>query len=193
MPLGATIRRKTMLKERYAARFGVILATLTTLLLVTACSSLPTSREVEPQTILTDQPVDTALMLTTINAYRQQNGLPALRHDPALDQVSQYMARHIAERDSMDTWQHSKFGLSQRLDKAKYPNYAGAENLGAGYADFNAAFAGWQGSEGHNKNLLNPYVTRVGLARTNRNTGKWRNFWVMTLARPSADGRPTLR
>nr|MEC9418738.1 CAP domain-containing protein [Pseudomonadota bacterium] len=49
------------------------------------------------------------------------------------------------------------------------------------------------GSEGHNKNLLNPYVTRVGIARTNRNNGKWRNFWVMTLSRPYADGRPTVR
>jgi uncharacterized protein YkwD len=160
---------------------------------IDACGALPGGGELEDKTVLVDQPVSSSQMLSMLNAYRQQNGLPPLRHDPKLDQVSQKMARHIAERDSMDTWAHSAFGLSQRLDKSGYANYAGAENLGAGYADLPAAFRGWQGSAGHNKNLLNKYVTRVGIARTNRNTGKWRNFWVMTLARPFEDGRPDLR
>lgn len=155
---------------------------------IAACSMLPS--DMDEKTVLTDQPIDKGQMLSKINAYRQQNGMPELRHDPELDAVSQKMARHIAERDSMDTWAHSAFGLSQRLEKAGYKNYAGAENLGAGYADLSAAFRGWQGSEGHNSNLLNPHMTRVGIARTNRNTGKWRNFWVMTLARPDDDGRP---
>ena len=161
-------------------------------LALASCSALPGKGDVEDKTVLTDQQVDKNQMLSALNAYRAQNGQPALKHDPALDAVFQKMARHIAERDSMDTWAHSAFGLSQRLDKAGYANYAGAENLGAGYADFNAAFRGWQGSAGHNKNLLTPYVTRVGIARTNRNTGKWRNFWVMTLARPFEDRRPVL-
>lgn len=158
-----------------------------------ACGVLPGGGELEDEIVLTDQPVDKSQLLSLINSYRRQNNLPALKHDPVLDEVSQKMARHIAERDSMDTWQHSSFGLSQRLSKANYGNYAGAENLGAGYADLPAAFRGWQGSQGHNKNLLNPYVTRVGVARTNRNTGKWRNFWVLTLARPTSDGRPAVR
>lgn len=173
-----------------------ILTHLLLLLLVAslaACGALPGRGDLDDKTVLTDQPVDKTQMLSLVNSYRQQNGLPALRHDPALDTVSQKMARHIAERDSMDTWAHSAFGLSQRLDKAGYANYAGTENLGAGYADLPAAFRGWQGSAGHNKNLLNPYVTRIGIARTNRNTGKWRNFWVMTLARPYEDGRPAVR
>lgn len=173
----------------FAATFLFVMSTL----LLAACGALPGASDLEDKTVLTNQPVDQAQMLTMLNAYRQQHGLPALRLDPELDQVSQKMARHIAERDSMQTWAHSAFGLSQRLDKAGYANYAAAENLGAGYADLGAAFRGWQGSEGHNKNLLNPYVTRVGIARTNRNTGKWRNFWVMTLARPFADGRPSVR
>jgi len=170
------------------AASGIVLA-----FMLAACSALPGKSELQDKTVLTNQPVNQAEMLSMINDYRQKNGLPAIRHDPELDEVSQKMARHIAERDSMQTWAHSAFGLSQRLDKAGYANYAAAENLGAGYADLGAAFRGWQGSEGHNKNLLNPYATRVGIARTNRNTGKWRNFWVMTLARPFVDGRPRLR
>lgn len=160
---------------------------------LSACGALPGGGELEDKTVLQDQAVSTGEMMSLLNSYRAQKGLAPLKHDPRLDTVSQKMARHIAERDSMDTWAHSAFGLSQRLDKAGYANYAAAENLGAGYADLPAAFRGWQGSSGHNKNLLNPYVTRVGIARTNRNTGKWRNFWVMTLARPFEDGRPNVR
>ncbi len=170
-----------------SAAFAIVMAALS----VAGCGAISNQSELEDQTTLTNVSVSGASMITMINAYRQQNGLPGLKLDPALNTVSQDMARHIAKRDSMNTWQHSAFGLSQRLDKAKYPNYAAAENLGAGYADLPAAFRGWQGSAGHDKNLLNPYVTRAGIARTNRNTGKWRNFWVLTLARPLEDGRPS--
>lgn len=160
--------------------------------LAAGCSALPETTETGERTVLTDVPVNEHQMLTLLNSYRTNNGQQPLQLDQTLNEVSQDMARHIAMRDSMDTRQHSASGLSRRLDRAGYANYAGAENLGAGYADLPAAFRGWQGSKGHNKNLLNPYVTRVGIARTNRNTGKWRNFWVMTLSRPSEDGRPNI-
>jgi len=147
--------------------------------------------ELEETTVITNVQVDRQAMANMINGYRAQNGLHALKLDERLDDVSRKMARHIAERDSMDTWAHSAFGLSQRLDKAGYANYAGAENLGSGYASLQAAFDGWRGSKDHDKNLLNPYVTRVGIGRMKRSDGKWRNFWVMTLSRPIEDGRPS--
>jgi len=163
------------------------------LVLLAGCGSVRNDKELEDQPVFTAVPVDARAMLNMLNAYRAENGRPPLRHDERLDAVSADMARHIAGRDSMDTWAHSAFGLSQRLEKARYPNYAGAENLGAGYASLQAAFAGWQGSKDHNKNLLNPYVTRVGIARMDRSNGKWRHFWVMTLSRPTEDGRPSLQ
>lgn len=165
-------------------------AALTLALALSGCSLVPTGKDLQDPAVLTDAPVDGASLLTMLNAYRAEHGQAPLRLDPALNQVSRDMARHIAARDSMDTWQHSAFGLSQRLEKSGYVNYVAAENLGAGYADLPAAFSGWQGSSGHNKNLINPYVTAGGIARTNRTTGKWRNFWVLTLARPQEDGRP---
>ncbi|MEP4769790.1 MAG: CAP domain-containing protein [Roseibium sp.] len=178
---------KLFSRRNYASRIFILILMAGYL---ASCGALPGNDDLKDQTKLTDVSVNFDQMLTLLNNYRQQNSLPTLQLDPALNNVSQDMAQHIAKRDSMDTWAHSAFGLSQRLDKAGYANYAGAENLGAGYANLTAAFQGWQGSKGHNKNLLNPYVTRVGIARTNRNTGKWRSFWVMTLSRPIGDGRP---
>lgn len=184
------IRTTNHIVDRLTIRRIAATAAALGLLVLAGCGALPGQSDLEDPTVLSNVEVSGDTMISILNAYRRQNGLPDLQADPALTAVSQDMARHIAQRDSMDTWQHSAFGLSQRLDKANYPNYAAAENLGAGYADLTAAFQGWQGSAGHNKNLLNPYVTRAGIARTNRNTGKWRNFWVLTLARPQEDGRP---
>ncbi|MEJ8474398.1 CAP domain-containing protein [Roseibium algae] len=163
------------------------------MLALAACGSINSSKDLEEAPVISQIPVDGTAMLTMLNSYRAKNGLPPLALDETLNAVSIKMARHIAERDSMDTWAHSDFGLSQRLEKAGYRNYAGAENLGAGYASLQAAFDGWEGSSGHNKNLLNPYVTRVGIGRMVRSNGKWRNFWAMTLARPIEDGRPSVR
>ncbi|GGB44479.1 hypothetical protein GCM10011316_15630 [Roseibium aquae] len=171
-------------------RLLLVLAGIT---VFTSCSALSPSGDLTGAAEITTVPVDTQDLLQMLNAYRAAHALPPLRIDGTLNVVSLSMARHIAERDSMKTREHSPQGLSNRLSAAGYPNYAAAENLGAGYASLAAAFAGWQGSDGHDKNLLNPYVTRAGIGRTRRSNGKWRNFWVLTLARPEADGRPVLR
>ena len=178
----------TLLRSTARGLAILILATLT------ACSAIGTQqKDLTEAPIITPIAIDEAKLLELLNAYRSQNSLPALTIDQTLNAVSSDMARHIAKRDSLKTWAHSVFGLSQRLEKAGYANYAAAENLGAGYTSLEAAFEGWQGSDGHNKNLLNPYVTRVGTGRMLRSDGTWRNFWVLTLARPKADGRPTPR
>lgn len=141
---------------------------------------------------LTDVPVNRGAAQAKINAYRAANGLPALKLDPDLDAASRDMARLIGRKDSMNTRAHSARGLAGRLDRAGYASYAGAENLGAGYVSFDHALDGWKGSPDHDKNLLNKHVTRMGLARVQRPDGRYRNFWVLILARPVADGRPTL-
>ncbi len=144
------------------------------------------------QTVIAPVAVDEAHALTKLNDYRAQHGLAPLQLDPELNKAATKMALLIAHKDSMDTWAHSAFGLAHRLDSAGYANWAAAENLGSGYASYDAAFAGWQGSPHHNQNLLNPYVTRVGIAHVDRSDGKWRHFWVMELARPYSAGQPTL-
>lgn len=169
----------------------LFLASLALGLALAGCAGLEPTK-LGPATVIEPVPVNEPAMLAQLNAYRASKGVAPVSLDPRLTQVSADMARYIAERDSMKTRQHSAEGLSGRLDAAGYRNYAGAENLGAGYASQEAAFAGWQGSAGHDRNLLNPYVTRMGLARVRRSDGTWRHFWVMTLSRPEADGRPVL-
>jgi uncharacterized protein YkwD len=141
---------------------------------------------------ISDVPVNTGAALAKVNAYRSSKGLPRLTLDPRLNDASRDMARLMARTDNSKPRTHSARGLSGRLTNSGVATYAGAENLGSGYTSFDHAFSGWKGSRDHDKNLLNKYVTRVGFARVKRPDGKWRNFWVMILARPVEDGRPTL-
>lgn len=158
-----------------------------TMLALAGCMSIG-----KPAADVSDVAVDRGAALSKINAYRAANGLPRLSLDTRLDALSQEMARLIARKDSMNTRLHSARGLSGRLDRGGYASYAGAENLGAGYRTFDEALSGWKGSADHDKNLLNKHVTRIGIARAQRPDGRYRNFWVLILARPSEDGRPVL-
>lgn len=159
------------------------LLALALVLMVAGCAgSLPGLGE---KVELTQVPVDTGAALARVNGYRAQHGLPPLRLSPALNVASQDMADYIARRDKRKSPLHSKNGLFKRLTQHDIAHDAAAENLGYGYQSFDAAFAGWQGSPGHDKNLLNPHVTEMGIARTTRPDGKWRNFWAMIMVRPT--------
>ncbi|MFS8181816.1 CAP domain-containing protein [Pseudovibrio denitrificans] len=150
--------------------------------MLSGCASLgiESAEDVELQHIA----INKQEALRQTNAWRAKHALPPIKLDPHLTEVSQNMADHIASLDSLKTRRHSSSSLLSRTQTNGYKSYAGAENLGAGYANISAAMTGWKTSPDHNKNLLNKHVTHMGIARTNRTDGTYRNFWVMTLAAP---------
>ncbi len=133
--------------------------------------------------------VSPAAAASKINAYRAKKGLAPLAVDPALNRIAQQTADELAARDTMATSMHTDRGLMVRLDNAAYPHSAAAENLGAGYPTLDWAIKGWQGSGGHNKNLLKKHMTHMGIGLKVRGSGKWQSYWVLILARK--DGGPT--
>lgn len=127
---------------------------------------------------------DRSEALRQVNAWRAQHSLPALEQNSQLEAVSQDMADHIASRDSLQTPRHSGSSLSSRLRTKGYQYAAAGENLGAGQSNVTDVINGWKNSRGHNRNLLNPNVTQMGIARTRRADGTYHNFWVITLGSP---------
>lgn len=89
--------------------------------------------------------------LRQTNAWRAKHSLPPIKLDPHLSEVSQDMANHIARLDSLKTRRHSSSSLISRTQTDGYKSFAGAENLGAGYANISAAMTGWKTSRDHNK------------------------------------------
>jgi uncharacterized protein YkwD len=117
---------------------------------LTACSAHPV---ILPQ----EEAGYSQTMLAQINLYRKDNGLNSLRPDPILT----YLAKtHSAEMYEKKKASHRHF--DDRLAQAQ--SSLCVENVGWNYGSPESMFGGWQQSSGHNRNLLNKEICRVGIA-----------------------------
>ena len=121
--------------------------------------------------------VDRQLALSSINAFRAENGLPALRFNAVLDQVAERQAKAMAARGDLS---HSVDGtLPDRVRAYGYDVQAAAENIGWNYRSTPAVLDGWKNSSGHRKNLLNPRVREIGFAVAAGPNGQ--PYWALVL------------
>jgi len=112
-----------------------------------------------------------------ISAYRKTYGLPAVTADAKLTELARQQANAMAERHSMDHNVYASF--HSRI--APYGSASAAENLAMGTKTFEETLATWKSSHGHNANLLNRNVTRMGLASASRDGT---TYWALILAAP---------
>ncbi|MFL4975972.1 MAG: CAP domain-containing protein [Microvirga sp.] len=108
-----------------------------------------------------------------ISAYRAAHGLKGVKVDAHLIRPAEHQARAVAQLGWLShgdfAGRMASFGIRGRA----------AENLSAGLDSVDQVIAQWQGSSGHNANLLMPDFARVGLARASSD----RTYWVLVLAR----------
>jgi hypothetical protein len=121
-----------------------------------------------------------------ISAYRKSYGLPAVTADAKLTELARQQANAMAERRSMDHNVYASF----RSRIMPYGSPVAAENLAMGTKTFGDTLATWKSSSGHNANLLNPNVTRMGLASASRDGT---TYWALILAAPSTSPQPNVR
>ena len=103
--------------------------------------------------------------LVLINNYRAQNSLGPLTASYMLTKASAWKSKdlgtnnYFAHDDLSRTW-------VQRIRDCNYGfnTYLG-ENIAAGYTTAASVFAGWQGSPGHNANMLGTNYTTIGIGR----------------------------
>jgi uncharacterized protein YkwD len=118
-----------------------------------------------------------------ISDYRTARGLSPVTIDPVLSQVAQGQANAMARADTLS---HEVGGRSfvQRMKASGYDAKQAVENVGAGYHTLAEAFSGWRDSPPHNKNMLTPGVTRMGIATANAPNSKYKVYWALVLAQP---------
>ncbi|MFG1398870.1 CAP domain-containing protein [Roseixanthobacter pseudopolyaromaticivorans] len=129
------------------------------------------------------QPVDPAAAASIISAYRTGKGLSAVVIDPALSRVAQDQADAMAKADTLS---HEVGGRTfvMRMKASGYDPAIAVENVGAGYHTLAEAFSGWRDSPPHNKNMLTPGVTRMGIATAFNPRSKYKVYWALVLAQP---------
>lgn len=152
----------------------------------------PTSPfQVKPPT-----PLDTAVALSDLNAYRAQYGLKPVSFNAKLNAASLVHAQDLAEHGEAA---HEGSDGSVPADRVQRQNYyfrVAAENVATGQKSWEAVFKAWQDSPGHNENLLLADAEDFGLALVYEPTTTYVTYWTMLMAAPlpgftHADGAMT--
>jgi uncharacterized protein YkwD len=128
--------------------------------------------------------VDVAAAASMMSDYRRANGLPAVQPDPTLLAVARDQAQRMAAVNQV-THDPGGRGFVQRLGSANFQAARAAENVAAGYHTLAEAFSGWRDSPSHNKNMLLPGATRIGIATAYAPNSKYKVFWAMVIAEPA--------
>lgn len=93
-----------------------------------------------------------------INDYRARNGLGPLELAPELNSLaSEHTMQMVANR------RLSHDGFRDRFDRTQARICV--ENVGRNFPHAEAQLDGWRASPGHHRNLLEPKVARMGIAR----------------------------
>lgn len=127
--------------------------------------------------------VDAAMAAEMITGFRRNHGRGQLAVDPALMAVAEAQAAAMAQADQVGV---RTGAVGARLTSAGYRHRAAVENTSAGYLTLAEAFSGWRDSPPHRANMLNPAVSRLGIATGFRPGSRYRVFWAMVLAEPVA-------
>jgi uncharacterized protein YkwD len=128
--------------------------------------------------------LDTAEAVRIISDYRRKHGLSALKLDDTLTRIATDHAVLMARMDKVDHVLRGEGSFTKRLASGGYDAAVASENIGGGYDTLDEAFAGWRRSKEHNKNMLRPDVTVMGIARADSAGSKYGTYWSLVLAAP---------
>lgn len=129
--------------------------------------------------------VDAAMAASMISGYRANHGLGPVTVDPQLSRIAAEEAAYIAGRNSIEGALAGERLTQKRLARAGYAASTAVENVSAGYRTLAEAFSGWRDSPPHNANMLNPTISRIGIAIAYAPQSKYKVFWSLILAAPA--------
>jgi uncharacterized protein YkwD len=119
-----------------------------------------------------------------VNAYRKEKGLRPLKLQPALTEAARAHARDLAKWDRISHFGSDGSNPWDRVRRAGYHARLAAENVGTGQVTIDEVMKGWQGSPGHNKNLLLPDAEHMGIALVQDPKTEFKTFWALVIASP---------
>lgn len=119
-----------------------------------------------------------------INDYRKKNGLRPLELNPQLTTAAKDHARDLAKWDRISHYGSDGSNPWDRVKRSGYNPKVAAENVGTGQATVEEVMKGWRESDGHNKNLLLPDATHMGIALVRDPKTEFKTFWALVVGSP---------
>jgi uncharacterized protein YkwD len=119
-----------------------------------------------------------------VNAYRKEKGFRPLKLQPALTEAARAHSRDLARWDRISHFGSDGSNPWDRVKRAGYNARLAAENVGTGQITIDEVIKGWQGSPGHNKNLLLADAEHMGIALVQDPKTEFKTFWTLVVASP---------
>ena len=145
------------------------------LALLTRCADIGPFRQTAAGKISTSA-ADAGAAAKLISQHRATHGLGPVSVDGRLNEAATAQARAVAEAGALS---HGAFESRMAVFGIRG---AAAENLTAGSDTIGKAVARWTASPPHNRNLLMPEATRIGLARAESPGQGYGHYWALVLA-----------
>ncbi|MEE7506193.1 CAP domain-containing protein [Methylobacterium mesophilicum] len=150
------------------------------LLALTGCGGLSVLPETPVENATHTAVLDEFAAAAAISAYRVQHGLSPVVVDPALVKAAAFQAGNNARHGQLS---HEIGGsFTSRMASAGLARSWAAENLSAGSETLEQVLARWKASPEHNKNMLLPQIRRIGIARVDAPTTRYKRFWALVMA-----------
>ena len=116
-----------------------------------------------------------------INQYRRDKGLKPLQLNAELTAAAKAHSRDLAQWDRISHFGSDGSNPWDRVKRTGYHARLAAENVGTGQVDFQEVLRGWKESPGHNKNLLLPDATHMGIALVQDPKTEFKSFWTLVI------------
>ncbi len=113
---------------------------------------------------------------------RAEGGLPSLKPDAQLEKAALQQARYMASSAKMNHTTGLGTDFTTRMAKGRIAGPA-AENIAAGRFDTRKVVEVWKDSPPHRRNMLDPRMTRFGLAYATSDRDPDVRYWAMVLAK----------
>lgn len=125
--------------------------------------------------------LDPELAVKLINNYRKSKGLGPVTIDPLLTETAKAHSRDLAKHDRISHYGSDGSNPWDRVERSGYRPQLAAENVGTGQLSIKEVMQGWKDSPGHNKNLLLPDASNIGIALVYAPKTEYKTFWTLIL------------
>ena len=171
-----TLSAKIPTRSRPGSRLGLAAACLALAGCLASEDNSPDIADTRPSVVVR---LDPAEIQHRLSAYRVAHALGPVAIDPGLMALAQSQANAMARADHLS---HEIVGtLDRRLNAAHHPKGYAVENVSAGYPDADAALGGWERSPGHNLNLLDKKMRRMGIAAADAPGTRFKTYWTLMM------------
>ncbi len=173
--------RRISLCSSAMAVLVVVMAVLTGTATQASARTRPTKPPTQPARVPSAGSLDAeeAAFCRTINTYRAQNGLAALRVSTSLTNAAKWDTADMAQKNYFSHTDSLGRDPFQRMTAFGY-NFSTAkgENIAAGNATAAATFNQWKASAPHNQNMLSSAYTVIGIGRSYSATATYGWYWT---------------